>query len=169
MNHNVVIEKDSIMLRQITIDDIEKLRIWRNNPNNCKYLSKIPYISDIMQRNWFFSYLNNPDSMMFAIVEKNSLKRIVGSVCLYNFHEKSVELGKLLIGDDEAHGKKIGYNTVLALVEYCFIKLDIKRIFLTVFEDNKVALKIYKDVGFKVVEKRLNNSMIEYLMEYIKR
>lgn len=164
MNHNYSIEQNNVILKPLSINDIQKLRIWRNNPENTKYLRQIPYITEEMQITWFKKYLENNDEYCFAIFSKE-LNKVVGSVSLYNFTNNQAELGKLLIGDHEAHGKKIGYNAVVAARNLAINKLHLKKVILHVYKDNKGAFKIYKSAGFKVIQEKLIENKIEYLME----
>ena len=107
MEHNYCINYENVSLRPLYIDDVEQLRIWRNEPSNSIYLNKIPYITSEMQLDWYKRYLNNNDEICFAIVEKNELNRLVGSLSLYEFDGDECFFGKILIGDLEAHGKKL--------------------------------------------------------------
>lgn len=165
MNHSYSAALDNVELRPLRKDDIEFLRNWRNDPKNTGFLSKLPFITPEMQEKWFGSYLSNDDEMIFAIVENKELNRIVGSFSLYNFGENDVEFGKFLIGDAEAHGRNIGFNTLTAMKKIVFEHLDKKTIKLHVFKDNIPAVKIYTKAGFKVVsEHTAENGLIEYEM-----
>ena len=148
MKHNYSLKKENILLRPLRKDDIEMLRIWRNNPDNSKYLRQIGYIDKESQEKWFENYLNNNDEIAFAIEECNELNRIVGSCSLYNFNNSSAEFGKILIGDEEAHGKKVGLNAVKAAVEIGFNELKLNQITLEVNAKNKPAIKTYESAGF---------------------
>ena len=49
MNHKYSASLDNVRLRPLKKEDIEKLRIWRNDPDISRFLSPIPYITEIMQ------------------------------------------------------------------------------------------------------------------------
>lgn len=165
MNHSYSAVFDNVELRPLKKEDIEFLRNWRNNSDNAKYLSKLPFITPEMQEKWFESYLLNNDELVFAIIENDKLNRIVGSLSLYNFGEINVEFGKFLIGDIEAHGRNIGYNALTAVKKIVFDQLNKKNIKLHVFKDNIPAVKVYIKAGFKIVsEYTAENSLIEYEM-----
>ena len=165
MDHNYTIEYENVTLRPLKKDDIENLRIWRNDPKNTLYLSKIPFITKEMQDAWFEKYLNNRDELCFAIVENKVLKRIVGSLSLHKFDNNYCYLGKILIGDAEAHGRKVGVNGSIAAARIAFEQLDIETVNLHVFTENFIALKVYKNAGFTIVDKHMTESgKTEYLM-----
>ena len=149
MNKNVI-------LRPLNKNDIEQLRGWRNNPDNTCYLKQIPYITPQMQIDWYKRYQNDNDEICFAIIENKELNRFVGSLCLYNFSQKTCSFGKFLIGDKEAHGKKIGVNATRAAIFFAFEKLGMNKIVLNVFLENIAAIKVYQEAGFHFFETHLS-------------
>lgn len=164
MRHDIQNTNGNVLIRQLDVDDIEKIRNWRNNPNNTKYLRQIPYITQDMQRAWYEKYLDDKDEMIFAIVENNELHRVVGSMALYNFDEKKVEFGKILIGDEKAHGKQVGFHALLAIVQVAFNELGIEQIYLHVYDGNIAAKKVYEKVGFVKQYSHEENGMEELVM-----
>ena len=165
MDHNYYLEFENIIIRPLDIKDIEKLRIWRNDSKNNQFLKKIPHITKETQREWYENYLNNPDEITFAIEENKELKRLVGSVSLYDFNNDQVEFGKILIGDEEAHGKKVGLNATKAVLTIAFELLKMKRVCLKCYGDNEKAMNIYKTAGFTIKDKYYNDGKLEYLMD----
>lgn len=164
MRHDLAKKYKNVYIRQVEREDIEMLRKWRNNPINTRYLRKLPYITKEMQIDWYKGYLNSKDEMMFAIEETEELRRVVGSLALYNFKEEQTEVGKLLIGDIEAHGRGIGVNSLKAVLGLVFHELKKERVVLHVYSRNLAAVRIYKKVGFEILEKHLNNGMEELTM-----
>ncbi len=150
MKHKIFKEYKNIRIRPLCLDDLEFLREWRNDSKNTRYLSKIPYITSEMQNKWFQKSLIEPNEYAFAIDEIDELRRIVGSLSLYNITNTNAEVGKILIGDNEAHGKKIGLNSLNALLSICFNQLSLESVYLHVYKENKVAVTVYKQVGFIV-------------------
>lgn len=148
MYHSYSIRNKNVLLRPLEKNDIEKLREWRNDKNNSKFLRQIPYITEDAQKRWFEKYLENEDEICFAVEECEQLNRIVGSLSLYNFSGDTAEFGKILIGDEEAHGKKIGYNATIAALKIASDTLKLKKIVLEVYDDNIAAKKIYEKAGF---------------------
>lgn len=166
MIHNYTSKFKNVVLRPLSENDIEYLRVWRNDSNNSKYLRQIPYITPEMQKSWFNNYLNNNDEMCFSIYENEELNRIVGSLSLYEFIGRQAEFGKILIGDPEAHGKSIGCNSILAVLKIAFETLNLKKVVLHVYEENIVAKHIYEKVGFLKCSSKSVNGMIENYMEF---
>lgn len=91
----------------------------------------------------------------------------MGSVSVYNFEDSKCEVGKIMVGDEEAHNKKIGYNSMVAIINLIFEEMSYKIIYLYVYEENIPALKIYQQLGFKIKE-ITNQYKKEFLMELTK-
>lgn len=164
MEHTYKNTYKNVTIRPLNVNDIEFLRMWRNDESNTLFLRKLPFITTEMQRLWFDKYLSNTDEICFAIDETNVLNRIVGSLSLYDFKERQAEFGKILIGDDEAHGKNIGVNSIIALLYIAFDDLKLDRIILHVYAENRGAVHIYNKVGFTIEETHISDNMTEYTM-----
>jgi RimJ/RimL family protein N-acetyltransferase len=172
MNHEISLANKDVCLRPLAHDDIEQLRVWRNAPENSRFLRQIPYITPEMQETWFREYLSDPDTYTWAIDETRELNRLVGSVSLYHFaddirrtgipvHDLSLkkdaggkaavsacEFGRLMVGDPEAHGRKIGLAATALCVDIAFGILGAELTYLSVSKENIPAYKIYRETGF---------------------
>ena len=165
MDHHYQIYYENVYLRPLEEADIENLRIWRNDPRNSAFLSKQPYITPQMQREWFNKYRIDDDEICFAIVETCELNRTVGSLCLYDFSEDSCFFGKILVGDEDAHGRKVGLNATLAATKIAFEQLKTREVKLCVYAENIGAFKVYKQAGFRIINEHYSLSgMKEYTM-----
>ena len=150
LKHNFEYQVENVKICQLQDFEIEKLRDWRNNQDNCKYLKKIPYITKEQQKQWYQNYLEDKNVMTFAIHETRDLIRMVGSLSLFNFCGDRAEIGRIMIGDKFAHGQGIGLKAMIATLLLCFKKFSLKLVYLHVYEENISALKTYKNVGFSI-------------------
>jgi diamine N-acetyltransferase len=164
MKHNITYTCNNVLIRQVETEDLELLRKWRNNDKNSRYLSRISYITKEKQLEWYRDYLLENDIIMFAIDEIDSINAIVGSMSLYNFSQNAAEFGRLLIGDERAHGKKVGLNAITALKIVAFEKLNLNVLKLTVAKENHKALHIYLQAGFFIQEEVVIDSVVNYKM-----
>lgn len=165
MKHSYMSEYRNVRLKPLAAEDIELLRNWRNDAGNSKYLRKIPHITSEMQKAWFEKYLENEDEICFSIFEQDVLNRVVGSLSLYDFQGKQAEFGKILIGDEAAHGKKIGLHALLAVLKVAFEDLKLEKVILHVYEDNVAARHIYETAGFVKKDSHISCGMTENYME----
>ena len=116
MEHHYCAEYQNIKIRPLKKDDIEMLRVWRNDTDQTRFLRNIGHITKEMQENWYESYLKDPDVLTFAVEETEKVNHMVGSLALYNFHGEEAEIGRLQIGDLNARGMGIGGKSfVLAM------------------------------------------------------
>lgn len=165
MRHNYSEKYKNVEIRQINEEDIEYLRKWRNNPDNTVFLRKIPYITYEMQCDWFRSYLMDEKEMAFAIEETAVIHHVVGSLALYNFNNAQAEIGKILVGEPNAHGLNVCVNALFAAMKIAKEKLALRKIFLHVYQDNVPAVKVYKKAGFVLEDEHISdNGLIEYTM-----
>jgi len=165
MDHNFTAKYQNVMLLPLTKEHIESLRTWRNDTQNTRFLRSIPFITPEMQDNWYKTYLANADELCFVIYENQVLNRVVGSLSLYDFHDRQAEFGKILIGDEQAHGKSVGYHALLAVLRIAFEELKLEKVVLRVYDENIAAKHIYEKAGFQKVGSESVNHMIENYME----
>jgi RimJ/RimL family protein N-acetyltransferase len=55
----------------------------------------------------------------------------------------------IFIGEAEGRGKGFGTEVAALIVRYAFATLNLNRVWLQVYEDNKGAIRAYEKVGFK--------------------
>ncbi len=74
----------------------------------------------------------------------------IGTIQLYDFNEqdKSCKLG-IRIGDRDYWSRGYGEDAVKTLLEYAFMKIDIYRVTLKVYEYNERAARCYLKCGFQ--------------------
>ena len=138
------------MLRRPVMDDSDLYFEWINNRELVNLSSPFKAISRADHNEWFASLEKRSDMSVFSICE-NSYKSVIGSCSLRNLND-SRDCGELQIriGDSAQWGKGYGKQAASLLVEYGFLKLDLKQVDLQVFETNVRAIRAYKAIGFKV-------------------
>ncbi len=150
MDHAYHISRQDLLLRPLKREDIESLRRWRNDPAKTKFLRKIGEITPQMQEQWFEAYLTDPDILIFGIEETARLKRLIGSIAVYDFRDGSAEIGKLQIGDDEALGRGFGSLAVAAAAELGFQTLGLKKLTASAHPANAASHRCFTKNGFTV-------------------
>lgn len=146
-------EYKNVKIRSLEESDIENIRIWRNDPQNTIFLRDIGLITPKMQKRWFEHEQCDDTCKTFAIEEIGELNRIVGSVSIYDIQGKAAEIGRMMIGDPQARGKKVGYYSLILAMHVGCQKLGIDQYRLEVHEDNIPAKKVYFRAGFEDVGK----------------
>jgi len=150
MEHSISAKYKNVLLRPIVENDLELLRHWRNDESNTTYLTKLDYITQKQQQDWYKRELSNKDSYIFAIEETELLNMLVGSISLYNFNGQTAEYGSIMIGEPMAHGKGIGFLALTLCIFIGFNKFNLETIVASVHEDNTAAVKTNDKVGFSI-------------------
>lgn len=151
MNHQFYGRYKDIELRPLNKGDIEKLRQWRNDSVSTRFLRQVGHITQEMQEKWYKGYLEDNDIFAFAIVEKTKLKRMIGSVAIYNFRGNRAEIGKIQIGDSAAHGMGYGKIALVIVMKIGFELMSLDTIDGAVHQENIPAHKNDIVVGFQIV------------------
>ena len=153
MKHSYCAQYRNCLIRPVRESDIELLRVWRNNTALSRYLTPVGEITPQMQADWYRRNQADPDIITFAVEETRDFHRMVGSASLYEFVGTTAEVGKTMIGDDEARGKSLGFYSELMTVYIGFEKLGLERIVARIHEDNQASMKRSRRLGYTVVGK----------------
>lgn len=151
MRHGFVASYEHVRIRPLLQDDIELLRKWRNDASETAYLKPIGHVTEEMQQSWFKSVQDNPTEMTFAILETQRLKRVVGSLSLYDIEGDRAQIGKIRIGDREAHGRGIGRIALVMGLKIAFHELGLDTVWATVHQENTPARENDLRIGFRIV------------------
>ena len=146
MKHLYFARDERCSLEPLDETDTELLRRWRNRADLSRFLQPLPPISQEEQKAWYARYLEDADTLFFAIKDGETGKTI-GTVALYHLMQNCCEIGKIVIGDDAARGRGMGTRAVFLALGIAFCKLGMTRVRLNVHLENIAALTIYVRVG----------------------
>ena len=121
---------------------------WINNKELIEFNSYFKEISLEDHNKWFERVRQDQSMSIFAI--ELSGGEFIGSCQLHSIHPvyRNAEL-QIRIGETQHYGKSYGTSACKLLLKYGFEDLDLKRIYLSVFEGNERAIRLYKKLGFK--------------------
>ena len=144
---------EKVYLRAIEIEDLEQLRLWRNNPDFRKYFREYLDISPEMQNNWFKLVANNDkNTIMFAIVDRLTDK-LVGccGLCYINWVHRHADLS-VYIGAGDVYIDVNGYadDACLVLLEYGFSQINLNKIWTEIYEFDQRKIDLYDRLNFQV-------------------
>jgi RimJ/RimL family protein N-acetyltransferase len=159
MLHQYSKEKFPLLLRPLSEDDIEQMRIWRNLDHIRRNFIFSETISLDQQKKWFDKHKVVENDFVFIIEETSTLCKKIGTVSIYNYTKdlKEAEFGRFFIGEEDAQGKGYGVLAAKLASFIAFEQMGIKKLFLEVFVDNLTAYSIYKKVGFHEYNERMAN------------
>ena len=143
--------RSKVLLRDLTIEDVEDRYHWSLDQEVTKYLSfpdKYPPFTKQQTLDWIkicMSYKNG--YLQKAVLTEDG--RHIGWVDLKNIDQtnKNAELG-IVIGDKRYWGKGYGISALKAMLDVGFTKLGLEKIWLRVDYDNTNAIKCYEKCGF---------------------
>jgi len=145
------LQSDRLRLRSIREEDATPRYLqWINTEEITNGLVAGKYPSSLGELK---AYLQNVEadksSVMMAINEKETNLHI-GNIKLHGFDwvSRTCELG-LMIGELTAHGKGYGVEVTQLVTGYAFRRLNMRKIWLTVYDDNLAAIRTYEKSGFR--------------------
>lgn len=140
-----------ILIREIELSDIKTINSWRNNQHEVDLLcTNFRFINEEIDHNWFQNYLENRFKNIRLAICSNS-KQLIGVVYILNidYINRHAELS-IWIGNSNDRGKGYGEFGCKAAINHAFNNINLNKIYLKVLETNKVAISLYKKLGFKV-------------------
>jgi len=130
---------------------MKSLNKWRNDPELISYLgAPFRYINKETDDAWFQSYQRSRSSQVRCAIVTERSRRAVGFVNLTDIDpvSRSCEF-HILIGDSSRRNKGIGTEATRLMLEHAFGNLNMHRVWLKVLQQNKRAIKVYENLGFK--------------------
>jgi len=93
----------------------------------------------------------------------------VGSISLFEFDPlaRHAEVGIALVA--QARGKGIGTAAILQLVEFAFVRCNLRRLHLEVIESNRGAIRAYEKAGFVLEGRQRQHAWVRGRYEDIRR
>lgn len=145
-----------ITLSRITLDDIELVRNWRNDPVVSKNMIYRDYITPEQQIHWFNSINNNQNSY-YLIIYKNEK---IGLINNKNIETKdsSSEAGIFIWNDS------FDFAPLLASVLLCEIGFYIMKggdSYARVLKKNKRAIEYNTIIGYDIIENKPRSRQIK--------
>jgi len=143
------IEGGRLILRSLKASDNPLITKWINQPEIAYFLGISTPISAAQQKRWFKSALADESKMIFAITLRRS-GRHIGNIALQQISTRDRNAAlNIFIGDPSDRRKGYAEEAMLLLLGYCFNKLGMHRVWLTLHSENKAALRLYESCGMK--------------------
>jgi len=137
-----------VILRPLERRDLERSRVWVNDPENAALLLRVLPVSEIEQEHWFEKLCTRPDRYVWA-VEAND--QYIGNMGLYHIDlvHRRAEAWTLL-GEAGWRGQGLGREAMALLLDYGFDGLGLHKIYLHVDQENVIAREMYEKLGFVI-------------------
>lgn len=136
-----------VYLRPLTADDLPATRQWRNQTR--QWFKNPATITPEQHQQWYVDYCRRSEDAVFVVIETAS-ELPVGQVSVYDidWQQRQAEVGRFVISPDHA---RRGFMKAACrlLIDHCFNRLDLTRLYLSVLEHNVPAISLYTQLGFK--------------------
>lgn len=142
-------EKTGIYLREMTVEDTDKIVAWRNSDEVRKRFIYRGEFTRETHLAWIRNMVETGKVIQMMICDALT-DEALGSVYFRDvdrIHQKA-EYG-IFIGEEGARGRGIGSAAARLALRYAFEEERLHRVFLRVLSDNLRAIKSYENAGFQ--------------------
>jgi RimJ/RimL family protein N-acetyltransferase len=140
-----------VRLRGAEHSDLEKFVIWVNDPEVTAGLTLFLPMSSVDEEKWFEKAMQRPQEERPLVIDMKDGTdwRLIGNSSFFDFDwvARSAEVG-IMIGDKTVWNQGYGSEVMTLLLHHGFRTLNLNRIFLRVYAENKRAIHAYEKVGF---------------------
>lgn len=147
-----------IELQQFTEKDFETFKSWIPNKEELFQFAG-PLLSYPVTDSQLHRYLQMTDKKPLKIV-LTSTQETIGH-CELNFENGNNRLSRILIGNKEMRGKRIGEQVVRKMVNLMFENTEVEEVDLNTFDWNNQAIKCYEKVGFKINPEKSEKMIVD--------
>lgn len=158
----MIIRNFGITLSQLTLEDIELVRYWRNSKEISSVMEYQKFISEEDQKNWYYSL--NPLSDFYFLINYKGVKVGLIHSSHINWKNKTADAG-LFVWDKNYLGTHIPVLASLAMLECFFQNFGLEKYFAKVGRENSVAIRYNLTLGFQLHEKSDNSRFDFYMLE----
>lgn len=149
----------NVVIRPLVKEDANISYKWRNNPEIWKYTGSRPdrEITLDIELEWIENVLHRENEKRFAILVDNVY---VGNTQLTSITDESAVF-HIFIGDTKYWGKGVASKAMDLLMNFAKNELNLEKLILTVNQENKSAVNLYKRKGFVSVGIETKNSFVK--------
>jgi diamine N-acetyltransferase len=142
-----MIRGERIVLRAIEREDLPNYVRWLNDPVVLEHFGQYAPFSLAQEEQWYEQMLQDQKQRSFAIEYEG---RHVGGAgfCNIDGRNQNAEVG-LFIGMPELWDQGLGRETLQMLLHFGFYQMNLHRIHLRVFAENRRAVHLYETLGFQ--------------------
>ena len=146
-----VIYGKRVRLRSAERSDLEKFLEWINDPEVTAGLMLFLPMSSVDEEKWFDNAMQRPQEEKPLVIDRKDGDgwRLIGNSSFFAFDwvTRAAEVG-IMIGDKTVWNQGYGTEVMTLLLRHGFETLNLNRIFLRVYAENKRAIRTYEKAGF---------------------
>lgn len=141
-----------VCLRAVERSDLPQLLEWRNQPNYRRFFREHRELNSDQQNQWFERIvLGDPNTRMFSIVEKSSLKLLgAAGLCYINWVDRMADFS-LYIGADNLYIDDIfAPDAAELLLKFAFNELNMHRVWSEIYAFDQPKQELFSNLGFSL-------------------
>lgn len=143
--------EDKISIRGLRVSDEKLILHWKENKFLREQIGTLFPINELEHKKWFENKMFDSNTKSFMIEYDDKPIGMIGFNKL-DLINNTAEIF-MFIGNQENRGKGLGKISLSLFIDFCKKTLNLKIIYLFVFEYNKNAINMYKKLNFKVTGK----------------
>ena len=140
-----------VRLRSVERSDLEKFITWINDPEVTAGLTLFLPMSSVDEEKWFDDVMQRPQEEKPLVIDMKDGDgwRLIGNSSFFGIDwvARSGEVG-IMIGDKAIWNQGYGTEVMTLLLRHGFETLNLNRIYLRVYTENKRAIRTYEKAGF---------------------
>lgn len=137
-----IIKSKNILLEKVKKEHIEMIRIWRNSYLVKQWMEYQDEITIDQQEKWFSKLDSNQH---FYVIKFNN--ELIGLVNIKNVNNHTGE-GGIFIGSEKHLNGMQGIEALIAMYDFGFNELKLKKITARILFNNKRAIRLNSSLGF---------------------
>jgi RimJ/RimL family protein N-acetyltransferase len=153
-----------VRLRGAERSDLEKFVEWVNDPEVTAGLTLFLPMSSVDEEKWFDNAMQRPQEEKPLVIDMkdDGNWRLIGNSSFFNFDwlARSAEVG-IMIGDKTVWNQGYGGEVITLMLRHGFETLNLNRVYLRVYAENKRAIRTYEKAGF-VHEGRMRQAVYKH-------
>ena len=151
-----ILESERLIIKPLGLSFLSITYVeWMNDKEVNKYLSSGGDY-DLEKLEKFLKEVENNKILFWAIITKDT-KTHIGNIKIdpIDFNNGTCEYG-IMMGNKKVWGKGYAKEVSRLVIDYCFTKLNLRKMTLGCIEDNKKAIKLYDSLNF-IIEGRFKD------------
>jgi len=146
-----IIYGERVRLRGAERSDLEKFLEWINDPEVTEGLTLFLPMSSVDEDKWFEAAMQRVQEEKPLVIDRKVGDgwQVIGNSSFFEFDwvARFAEVG-IMIGEKSIWNQGYGTEVMKLLLRHGFATLNLNRIFLRVYAENKRAIRTYEKAGF---------------------
>lgn len=143
-----MVEATGVALRRLQMQDIARVREWRNLPDVARYMYTDHHISEGEHARWFGDALDRADRRYWIIELDGKPVGLANLVEISDRHRRAS--WAFYLADPAVRGRGVGSFTERFILRYAFEDLGLHKLCCEVLGSNEAVVAMHQKFGFVV-------------------